>query len=258
MEDHVNSRHDLGTDSGITNVASRKSIWSITASDCSGSRWTGCQRREPLAFTEQPSDEVRSDETGATGHRMPLRVIPSGLKGPDASVSLTILREGGVTPAEKLIPQRLRGRHGRVAVPPNGIACHRKRVVIYHPYCDGGEGCGAREGLPGRPRWTSWGPGRAVGAFAPSAGNNARIQVEFLPMNPRLPGPLRLLQRIKFVRTVVTSFAYWLLLLRHARRFDVIHAFSPSYWAFLLGPVPAMAAARFFRRGPPQLSQWRS
>lgn len=74
------------------------------------------------------------------------------------------------------------------------------------------------------------------------------IQVEFLPMNPRLPGPLRWLQRVKFVRTMVTSFAYWLLLLRRVRRFDVIHAFSPSYWAFLLGPVPAAATARLFRR----------
>lgn len=74
------------------------------------------------------------------------------------------------------------------------------------------------------------------------------IQVEFLPMNPRLPGPLRWLQRIKFVRTMVTEFAYWLLLLRRVRRFDVIHAFSPSYWAFLLGPVPAAATARLFRR----------
>lgn len=74
------------------------------------------------------------------------------------------------------------------------------------------------------------------------------IQVDFLPMNPRLPGPLGWLQRIKFVRTVVTSFAYWLLLLRRVRRFDVIHAFSPSYWAFLLGPVPAAATARLFRR----------
>lgn len=74
------------------------------------------------------------------------------------------------------------------------------------------------------------------------------VQVAFLAMNPRLPGPLRQLQRIKFVRTVVTSFAFWLLLVRRVPRYDVIHVFSPSYWAFLLGPVPAIAVARLFRR----------
>lgn len=74
------------------------------------------------------------------------------------------------------------------------------------------------------------------------------IDVSFLPMNPRLPGPLRVLQKIKFVRTIVTSVGYWTLLLTRMRRFDVVHAFSPSYWAFLLGPVPALLIARAFGR----------
>jgi glycosyltransferase involved in cell wall biosynthesis len=73
------------------------------------------------------------------------------------------------------------------------------------------------------------------------------IAVGFVPMNPRLRGPLRALQRIKYVRTVVTSIAYWVSL-RRLRSYDVIHVFSPSYWAFLLGPVPAMTAARLFGR----------
>ena len=75
------------------------------------------------------------------------------------------------------------------------------------------------------------------------------VEVGFLPMNPRLPGPFRILQRVKYLRTVVTSIGYWVLLLTRVRRFDVIHAFSPSYWAFLLGPVPAMLVARAFGRG---------
>lgn len=74
------------------------------------------------------------------------------------------------------------------------------------------------------------------------------LEVAFLPMNPRLPGPLRLLQRVKYVRTVATSIGYWLLLLTRVRQFDVIHAFSPSYWAFLLGPVPAILVARLYGR----------
>jgi glycosyltransferase involved in cell wall biosynthesis len=75
------------------------------------------------------------------------------------------------------------------------------------------------------------------------------IEVGFLPMNPRLPGPLRLLQRVKYVRTIATSIGYWTLLFSRIRRFDVVHAFSPSYWAFLLGPVPAILVARLFGRG---------
>jgi glycosyltransferase involved in cell wall biosynthesis len=75
------------------------------------------------------------------------------------------------------------------------------------------------------------------------------VEVSFLPMNPRLPGPLRLMQRVKFLRTVVTSIGYWSILVFRMRRFDVVHAFSPSYWAFLLGPVPALLVARAFGRG---------
>ncbi len=74
------------------------------------------------------------------------------------------------------------------------------------------------------------------------------VEVGFIPMNPRLPGPLRQLQRIKYLRTIVTSIAYGLKLLREVPSYDVIQAFSPSYWAFLLGPVPAMAVARLYRR----------
>lgn len=75
------------------------------------------------------------------------------------------------------------------------------------------------------------------------------IVVEFLPMNPRLPGPLRLLQKVKYLRTLATSVGYWGLLLSRVRRYDVVHAFSPSYWAFLLGPVPALLVARVYGRG---------
>ena len=74
------------------------------------------------------------------------------------------------------------------------------------------------------------------------------VEVSFLPMNPRLPAPFRALQKIKYVRTLVTSIGYWTLLMTRMRRFDVVHAFSPSYWAFLLGPVPAILVARIFGR----------
>lgn len=78
---------------------------------------------------------------------------------------------------------------------------------------------------------------------------NPHLRVSFLPMNPRLAQPLRLLQRVKYVRTIVTSLAYTLSLLRQLPRTDVVHAFSASYWSFLLAPVPAILVGRLFRKG---------
>jgi glycosyltransferase involved in cell wall biosynthesis len=72
------------------------------------------------------------------------------------------------------------------------------------------------------------------------------LEVGFLAVNPRLPGPLRALQRVKYVRTISTSIAYFASLLREVPRWDVIHAFSASYTSFLLAPLPAMIAAKLY------------
>jgi glycosyltransferase involved in cell wall biosynthesis len=74
------------------------------------------------------------------------------------------------------------------------------------------------------------------------------LEVSFVPVNPRLPGPLGVLQRIKYVRTVVTSVAYFATLLRVMRSVDVVHVFSASYWSFLLAPAPAMLIGRLYGR----------
>lgn len=74
------------------------------------------------------------------------------------------------------------------------------------------------------------------------------LAVDFLPVNPRLPGPLRALQRVKYVRTVVTSIAYVASLLWRAWRYDVLHVFSASYWSFLLAPTPAIVVGRLYGR----------
>src|SRR5215217_4131800 len=70
--------------------------------------------------------------------------------------------------------------------------------------------------------------------------NEPSVEVSFLPINPRLPGVLRKLQSIKYVRTVTTSILYWLKLLKHVRKYDVIHIFSASYLSFLIAPTPAI------------------
>ena len=70
----------------------------------------------------------------------------------------------------------------------------------------------------------------------------------FVPHNPRLPGVLRRLQQIKYVRTIVTSFWYWVLILIHIRRCDVLHAFSASYYSYLFSAMPALLFAKLFRK----------
>ena len=77
-------------------------------------------------------------------------------------------------------------------------------------------------------------------------GREESLEIGFLPHNPRLPGPLRWLQKIKYVRTIATTAAYVLMLLTRVPRYDVIHVFSASYWAYLLSAAPALLAARTF------------
>jgi hypothetical protein len=72
------------------------------------------------------------------------------------------------------------------------------------------------------------------------------FEVSFVAHNPRLPGPLRLLQRIKYVRTIVTSLVYCVNLLLKVPKHDLIHVFSASYFSFLLAPTPAIFIAHLF------------
>ena len=72
------------------------------------------------------------------------------------------------------------------------------------------------------------------------------LQAAFLPINPRLPGILRKLQSIKYVRTVTTSILYILNLLREVRNYDVIHVFSASYLSFLIAPTPAILVSKLY------------
>jgi glycosyltransferase involved in cell wall biosynthesis len=74
------------------------------------------------------------------------------------------------------------------------------------------------------------------------------LELSFVPHNPRLPGQLRSLQRVKYVRTIVTSIVYLWLLLRRLRHVDVVHVFAASYWSFLLAPTPAVLIARAYRK----------
>lgn len=74
------------------------------------------------------------------------------------------------------------------------------------------------------------------------------LQMGFLPINPRLPGVLRYLQKIKYLRTIVTSIAYVSSLLLRLHKYDVIHVFSASYFSFVLAPTPAILIGKLYRR----------
>ncbi len=68
------------------------------------------------------------------------------------------------------------------------------------------------------------------------------IQVEFLPVNPRLPSALSR----KYLRTLITLALYLLRLSASIGRVDVLHIFTPGYLAFYLAPAPALLVARLF------------
>ena len=73
------------------------------------------------------------------------------------------------------------------------------------------------------------------------------IEVRFLRSPPQAWW-LSPLQRIKFVRTVANATVFQLILLRWIGWADVVHTFTPSYWAFLWTPAPSLAVAKLFGR----------
>jgi L-malate glycosyltransferase len=90
--------------------------------------------------------------------------------------------------------------------------------------------------------------GQAVqaGRLLERLSQEAEVEVGFLAVNPRLPGVLRKLQAIKYMRTIVTSVAYVASLFTRLWKYDVIHIFSASYFSFLLAPTPAILIARLY------------
>ena len=72
------------------------------------------------------------------------------------------------------------------------------------------------------------------------------LEIGFVPHNPRLPGILRSLQAIKYVRTVVTTLYYIVLLLLRIPHYDIIHIFCASYYSYSLCAIPALFIVRLF------------
>ena len=72
------------------------------------------------------------------------------------------------------------------------------------------------------------------------------LEVSFLPINPPFPGMLKKIQSVKYVRSIRTTLLYWASLLRHVRKFDVIHIYAASYFSFMISPTPALLVARLY------------
>jgi glycosyltransferase involved in cell wall biosynthesis len=72
------------------------------------------------------------------------------------------------------------------------------------------------------------------------------VRITFLPHNPQLPGVLGWLQRIKYMRTVLTTIAYCLLLLFRIPGHDIVHIFSASYYSYLFCVAPAILVGKLY------------
>jgi L-malate glycosyltransferase len=75
--------------------------------------------------------------------------------------------------------------------------------------------------------------------------NEPQLIVDLQPINPKF---FPSLQKIKYVRTVLTTIKYIFDLLTKIPRYDVIHIFSASYFSFILAPTPALLIAKLFRK----------
>src|ERR1700733_13150152 len=74
--------------------------------------------------------------------------------------------------------------------------------------------------------------------------NDPSVQVQLLLVNPPLPSTLSM----KYVRTLITLVLYLERLAAGIGRADVLHIFTPGYFAFYLAPAPALLLARLFRK----------
>lgn len=74
------------------------------------------------------------------------------------------------------------------------------------------------------------------------------LEFDFIPHTPRLPGMLRLLQKIKYMRSIVTTLYYCLILLARLGKYDVIHVFSASYFSYLMSAVPPILISKLYRK----------
>ena len=72
------------------------------------------------------------------------------------------------------------------------------------------------------------------------------VEMTFLPINPRLPVPLRWLHKIKYVRTGANFLNFFLQVLWKTLHTDIVHVFAASYWSYTLWSMPAILAGKLY------------
>ena len=76
--------------------------------------------------------------------------------------------------------------------------------------------------------------------------NEASLDLCFIPHNPRVPFPFRWMQKVKYLRTAITSLLYWMILATRLPFCDVVHVFSASYYSYLLSVAPAILIGKAY------------
>jgi glycosyltransferase involved in cell wall biosynthesis len=74
------------------------------------------------------------------------------------------------------------------------------------------------------------------------------IDIAFQPIDPKLTGFWRALQKPKYLRTVVTELIYVLQVIRSSFDRDVLHLFTAGFWSFYLTSIPALSVAKVRRK----------
>jgi glycosyltransferase involved in cell wall biosynthesis len=74
--------------------------------------------------------------------------------------------------------------------------------------------------------------------------NESSVRVHFLAVDPPVKPWLHPALRMKYLRTLITLVLYLARLAAQIGRADVLHIFTPGYYAFYLAPAPALLLAR--------------
>lgn len=93
------------------------------------------------------------------------------------------------------------------------------------------------------------------------------VSIDFMPIAPVFRGPFRVLQSIRYLRTILTFLSYMPLVFWNVPRYDILHIFSASYWSYALWSMPPLLVGKLlgkkvvlnYRSGEAEdhLTRWR-
>jgi L-malate glycosyltransferase len=94
------------------------------------------------------------------------------------------------------------------------------------------------------------------------------VSIDFIPIAPVFPRPIRFLQSIRYLRTILTFLYYLPPLFWRIPRYEIVHIFSASYWSYGLWSLPPLLLGKLlgkqvilnYRSGEADdhLTNWRS